>query len=700
MNMPGSPPKLRVIAGAPFSILTLTAVLVVAASVSCDEPTTQPQERLPVDLVMVAGDAQEADVYATLDDPLVVRVVDEAGEGVEGIPVVWAVATEGSVEAEAPRTDAAGESRAVFTLTGLPGAHQATAAAAGLDTVTFTATAIPVPPAELTLVSGDAQEAEVGTALGAPIVVNVLDDQGRPVREAQVMWASDDGGAFSPTASSTDANGDAEAVWTLGEAAGDQTASATVGALDPLQVAAVAHAGAYESVTVLAPEIQWVTLEDLIGQGGPADANADSTDLVASPGVRVEDRYGNAVPGEPVRFTAGEGTSVNTEVVETGDDGVANAVSWTFPTEVGGYDLGTAIGADETEGPRFGVNVYEPLVLERVWGGTRGVDSCGVDAAGDLYCWNDGEWITATKLTVPGDPLVDLAVSEHEGLLGLTANGAVYELNASTASELSTPTPYDHIAAGNWFACGLAADGATYCWGDNYRGALGRDTLFVSRVDPSEAEPVEGAPPFFHIAAGGYHACGLTAEGAAYCWGLNEWGEVGDSTRSNRDEAQQVVGGRRFVSLSLGDNVSCGSTAAGEVYCWGKEWTEETDPWDAARLAPERFADDFVFEKIDVGAYHMCGMRSDGEVYCWGFNNELTGMFGDGTGGEWIRRVVPGPIAWDGPFTDVATTWWKACATSADGVVCWGQWDQLGFPYNTHPDSYLPVYVTAPDTAQ
>jgi alpha-tubulin suppressor-like RCC1 family protein len=45
---------------------------------------------------------------------------------------------------------------------------------------------------------------------------------------------------------------------------------------------------------------------------------------------------------------------------------------------------------------------------------------------------------------------------------------------------------------------------------------------------------VTGGIAFTKLVAGHLHTCGMTAAGAAYCWGDNVYGEIGDNTVTNR----------------------------------------------------------------------------------------------------------------------------------------------------------------------
>lgn len=186
------------------------------------------------------------------------------------------------------------------------------------------------PPAALDVVSGDLQTAEAGTELPNPLVVEVTDDKGRPIRAQVVNWVVTAGGGsvFAGTAL-TDRDGRAQERWTLGTAAGD-TQTVQARAVDPTTGEARVFA-TFRAIATPAAAAKVAPLDSASRTGSPGEP-------VDSLAVLVTDAYGNPVAGEAVSFAASGGGSVSPTSATTGADGVARA-SWT---------LGTIVGAEQT----------------------------------------------------------------------------------------------------------------------------------------------------------------------------------------------------------------------------------------------------------------------------------------------------------------------------------------------------------------
>ncbi|MCA0374477.1 MAG: hypothetical protein LCH84_02335 [Gemmatimonadetes bacterium] len=147
-----------------------------------------------------------------------------------------------------------------------------------------------------------------------------------------------------------------------------------------------------------------------------------------------------------------------------------------------------------------------------------------------------------------------------------------------------TPLVTQQLAAGGAHTCALDGTfhattpppGAVWCWGANGRGQLGALTtdLCDGGTEPCSrvALPVTTAGRFTAITAGAAHTCALTAQGEAWCWGDNRDGQVGAGPASAALVATptRVSTTQRFVAIAAGGAHTCGITAAGAAWCWGR----------------------------------------------------------------------------------------------------------------------------------
>ena len=260
----------------------------------------------------------------------------------------------------------------------------------------------------------------------------------------------------------------------------------------------------------------------------------------------------------------------------------------------------------------------------------------------------------------------------------------------TTPSLVSGGFNFEDIATGQHHTCGVIDVGDAYCWGRNNTGQLGDG----STVDTSTPVQVSGGPSFASLSLGAAHTCGLTSDGTAYCWGFNSSGQLGDGTTSGGvDEPTAVLGGLNFTTLTVGLSFNCGLRAAGNVYCWGNnEWGQLGDGTTTNRTSPVLVSGGLTFTSIGAGYFHACGVAVGGDAYCWGQN--MYAQLGDGTS---TGRTTPGLVSGGLGFKSVRAGEEHSCAVGTDGVVyCWGRngYGQLGD--RTNNSRYTPVPVIIP----
>lgn len=207
----------------------------------------------------------------------------------------------------------------------------------------------------------------------------------------------------------------------------------------------------------------------------------------------------------------------------------------------------------------------------------------------------------------------------------------------------------------------------------------------AAAADTPEAIRVTG------VAAGTYHSCAVTDAGRVYCWGLNNWGQLGDGSQSQSLRPVRVVDLPPAVAVAAGDSHSCAITVGGAAYCWGLGGRGQLgDGGTQFRTRPVAVQGlDTGVREIAAGGFHSCAVTEAGTALCWGLNED--GQLGDGTRDG---RLTPVPVSGlGGGVTSIGGGRDHSCAVRAGGVYCWGDnlAGQLGD--GTGNPSNLPVRV-------
>jgi alpha-tubulin suppressor-like RCC1 family protein len=95
-------------------------------------------------------------------------------------------------------------------------------------------------------------------------------------------------------------------------------------------------------------------------------------------------------------------------------------------------------------------------------------------------------------------------------------------------------------SAGGGHTCAAKADGTLRCWGANPYGQLGSPTVGTISVPVQVAPSLIGATVAL-VCAGGTHTCARDTDSSLWCWGGNQYGQLGAPMSANSTVPVQVA---------------------------------------------------------------------------------------------------------------------------------------------------------------
>ena len=250
--------------------------------------------------------------------------------------------------------------------------------------------------------------------------------------------------------------------------------------------------------------------------------------------------------------------------------------------------------------------------------------------------FQDGSIYTATSLTASTDHTCVILHDQSMKCWGNSAQGFLgngyfwtefwtpQEVNlgeqggANTATETSS---FGH------HSCTIMTDNAVKCWGEAGHGQLGHGVHDGWHTDPFLA--VMGNVTPIEMAAGYHHTCSIYDNYNLYCWGDNMWGQVGNN--GSLGGANEDVGyptliplpqNRTAVAVNLGGNSGCAILDNASGLCWGLNdqgqlgdgtLTDRNVPTPLTVIPSNR-----TLAALAVGVDNSGGLLDNGSVYCWG----------------------------------------------------------------------------------
>jgi alpha-tubulin suppressor-like RCC1 family protein len=285
-----------------------------------------------------------------------------------------------------------------------------------------------------------------------------------------------------------------------------------------------------------------------------------------------------------------------------------------------------------------------------------------------------------------------------------------YQITDSSKPEvaISSSQPVKSTIAGYSHTCAISLDDKAYCWGRNFYGQLGDNTTNNSSIPVAvKMDGVLNGKTIKLISLARDHTCAVASDDKAYCWGVDDLGQLGNNSTTNSSVPVAVnttglLSGKtiKSISVSAGGWHTCVLASNDQVYCWGYNSSGQlgnnstTNSSVPVAVNTAGVLSGKTIKSISSGSDSVCAVASDDLAYCWGDNGN--GQLGNNSTTD---SSVPVAVNTAGVLSgktirSISSGSTHTCVLASDDrVYCWGRnsYGELG--NNSTTDSSVPVAV-------
>ncbi|HEU4334011.1 MAG TPA: FlgD immunoglobulin-like domain containing protein [Candidatus Eisenbacteria bacterium] len=241
---------------------------------------------------------------------------------------------------------------------------------------------------------------------------------------------------------------------------------------------------------------------------------------------------------------------------------------------------------------------------------------------------------------------------------------------------------------GRSFSMALRADGTVYTWGRTEGGELGNGIGWGNYVHSPQPIALSNV---IQIEAGNVFAMALDRDGKVKSWGSNFYGQLGDSTQTDRFSPWPAKLPGCVVALAAGYAHGLALREDGTVLGFGYNGYGAVGIGTVGgfSIPPTQVVGLTDIVAIAAAGYHSYALKADGTVWSWGFNT--FGQLGNGTSTD---TGTPGQVPGLSNIRAIAASYYNGYAIANTGeVYAWGRGDMGAIGDGSAAWRFTPVQI-------
>lgn len=217
-------------------------------------------------------------------------------------------------------------------------------------------------------------------------------------------------------------------------------------------------------------------------------------------------------------------------------------------------------------------------------------------------------------------------------VFGQLGNGTVDDLDVPT--QIGTDTDWKSITGGGWHALATKTDDSLWAWGRNDRGQLGTGSASAYIWVPTQVS----SSSWKFIAAGSEHSIGIQEGNTLWTWGYNFYGQLGNgkSGASENINPTPTPLGSGWKMAAAGGAHTIAIKQDGTLWGWGmNQYGEIGDGTDTQKETPAKVGTDTDWAAVGCGHKHSYALKTGGTLWSWGYNSSGQLGIGSTSGESW-----------------------------------------------------------------